>query len=88
MELQIKKWGNSQGIRIPVELLNETGLSVNDRLAVTSSEHGKIEITKIDLPHKALKAAGMLHRFADPELRKKEKDAFADAMKEKYGIAD
>ena len=30
--LTIQKWGNSQGIRIPKEILNECGLRIGDRL--------------------------------------------------------
>lgn len=32
MKLQIKEWGNSQGIRFPKEMMEEANLSVNDVL--------------------------------------------------------
>ncbi len=35
MQAQIKEWGNSQGIRLPKEILKDAGISLNDVLEVT-----------------------------------------------------
>ena len=34
MELQIKNWGNGQGLHIPKSLMKEAGLQLNDYLLV------------------------------------------------------
>ena len=34
VEVQIKEWGNSQGIRFPKSVLQEAGFSVNENLTV------------------------------------------------------
>jgi antitoxin MazE len=41
MEVQIKPWGNSQGIRLPKAVLNEAGFLPDDNLAV-KAENGRI----------------------------------------------
>ena len=41
MEVQVKEWGNSQGIRFPKTILQEAGISVNDTLDI-KVENGKI----------------------------------------------
>ena len=41
MEVQIKPWGNSQGIRLPKAVLNEAGFLPDDILAV-KAENGRI----------------------------------------------
>lgn len=53
MHAQIKEWGNSQGIRIPKELLREAGISLNDILDITAS-NGTIILSK-QFKHKTLK---------------------------------
>lgn len=35
MQAQVKEWGNSQGIRLPKEVLKSAGISLNDTLDVT-----------------------------------------------------
>ena len=52
MEVQIKEWGNSQGIRFPKEVLKEAGFAVNDRLNV-EIENGKIVLYR-SFRHKTL----------------------------------
>ena len=37
MQVQVKPWGNSQGIRIPKEVLQEANISVNDVLDIKVS---------------------------------------------------
>lgn len=35
MQVQVKEWGNSQGIRIPKEILQNAGIALNEVLDVT-----------------------------------------------------
>ena len=48
----IRRWGNSQGIRIPKELLREAGISLNEILDITAS-NGIIMLSK-PFKHKTL----------------------------------
>ena len=41
MEVQLKPWGNSQGIRLPKAVLKEAGFQPDDTLVV-KAENGKI----------------------------------------------
>ena len=42
MQAQVKEWGNSQGIRLPKEVLKSAGISLNEFLdASTSKRMGK-----------------------------------------------
>ncbi len=52
MQAKIKEWGNSQGIRIPKELLREAGISLNEILDITAS-NGIIMLSK-PFKHKTL----------------------------------
>ena len=52
MQVQIKEWGNSQGVRIPKELLREAGISLNEILDITAS-NGIIMLSK-PFKHKTL----------------------------------
>ena len=52
MQTQVKAWGNSQGIRIPKEALQEASIFVNDILNVTVS-NGMITLMK-PFRHKTL----------------------------------
>ncbi len=45
MQAQVKAWGNSQGIRISKDILNEAHISVNDILEVKVSD-GQILLAK------------------------------------------
>ena len=52
MEVQLKPWGNSQGIRLPKAVLNEAGFLPNDTLVV-KAESGKIVLYR-SFRHKSL----------------------------------
>ncbi|MBO6310446.1 antitoxin MazE [Oribacterium sp. KHPX15] len=52
MQTQVKIWGNSQGIRIPKEVLQEAAISVDDVLDVKVS-NGMIMLVK-PFRHKTL----------------------------------
>lgn len=45
MQAQVKVWGNSQGVRIPKELLQDAGIALNERLDISASD-GVITLTK------------------------------------------
>lgn len=47
MEVKVQKWGNSNGIRIPNEVLKELGIKTEDILSLVQ-EDNKIVISKID----------------------------------------
>ena len=52
MQTQVKMWGNSQGIRIPKDILQEASISVDDVLDVKVS-NGMITLVK-QFRHKTL----------------------------------
>ena len=52
MQAQVKEWGNSQGIRIPKEILQSAGIALNEMLEVTAS-NGVITLAK-PFRHKTL----------------------------------
>ena len=52
MEVQVKEWGNSQGIRFPKSVLQEAGIQLNERLTV-EVEKGKIVLYR-PFRHKTL----------------------------------
>lgn len=52
MQAQVKVWGNSQGIRIPKELLEDAGITLNELLDISVSD-GVITLTKA-FRHKTL----------------------------------
>ena len=52
MEVQVKEWGNSHGIRIPKSVLQEAGIQVDEKLMV-EVENGKIVLYR-SYRHKTL----------------------------------
>ena len=52
MQTQVKAWGNSQGIRIPKEVLQDAGISLDEMLNITVS-NGVITLAKA-FGHKTL----------------------------------
>ncbi len=52
MQVQLKQWGNSQGIRLPKEIIQAAGIKVNDSFEVKASK-GKIVLIK-PFHHKTL----------------------------------
>lgn len=52
MTVQIVKWGNSQGIRLPKSILEEAGMSEHEEVTLYTSD-GKIIIEKT-FQHKTL----------------------------------
>ena len=45
MQTQVKEWGNSQGIRLPKEVLRNAGIALNEVLDVTVAD-GVITLAK------------------------------------------
>lgn len=45
MQAKVKEWGNSQGIRLPKEILRIAGIALDDVLEVTAS-NGVITLAK------------------------------------------
>lgn len=45
VQSQVKKWGNSQGLRLPLELLRQVNLAVGDEVEI-SVENQKLVITR------------------------------------------
>ncbi|MCI8510943.1 MAG: AbrB/MazE/SpoVT family DNA-binding domain-containing protein [Lachnospiraceae bacterium] len=52
MQIQLKEWGNSQGVRIPKEILRSAGISLNEILDIRVS-NGTITLAK-QFRHKTL----------------------------------
>lgn len=52
MQAQVKEWGNSQGIRLPKDVLKSAGIELNETLDVTVS-NGVITLVKT-FHHKTL----------------------------------
>ena len=52
MEIQLIKWGNSQGIRIPKSIMKSCGFQINDKLDMTLS--GQKIIIQKEFRHKTL----------------------------------
>jgi antitoxin MazE len=47
----VSKWGNSQALRLPVEITRQLGLNTNDRVFL-EVENDKLTITKAPAPKK------------------------------------
>ena len=85
----ISKWGNSQGIRIPSEIMKEKKLSVGDQISFSTSDPDSIVLKISRNPEKKLKAAGILQKYAKgkPDLEAEQK-AIEEAVIEKYTKAN
>ena len=85
MIVTVSKWGNSLGIRIPSDITVATGISEGDKVEITGHPDGSIIIRKKKKDTANLKAFGVLHRYANPELVPIEDKAFGMVVKEMYG---
>ena len=81
----VSKWGNSLGIRVPSDIIVATGINEGDKVEISGRPDGSIIIRKKKKGTAQLKAFGVLHRYANPELIPLEDKAFGMAMEEKYG---
>jgi len=50
--VKITKWGNSQGIRIPADILRKAELEMNDLVYIEVNKPGNITLSKKSLPKK------------------------------------
>jgi len=48
----VSKWGNSKGIRIPVDILRKAEIELNDKLYLYVDEDKRIILTKKSVPKK------------------------------------
>ena len=46
----VSQWGNSKGIRIPVEILKKAQIDLNDKLFYEVDENKRIILTKVPTP--------------------------------------
>ena len=53
MQAQVREWGNSQGIRLPKDILQEANVEINDMLEVKVSD-GMIMLVKTFRHQKSL----------------------------------
>ncbi len=51
----VSKWGNSEAVRIPRDLLRAVGLSEGDMVKVSATSHGNIQITPERREHRRVK---------------------------------
>ena len=80
----ISKWGNSQGVRIPNDILRSMGYSTGDEISITATESG-ILLQKNTKQPKELKAAGILKGYVKKHISDKEmENAWKDAAVEKW----
>lgn len=82
---KVSKWGNSQGIRIPAEVMRQKNMCIGDEVQIDTSQPDAIVITVSKSEKKQLRAAGMLSGYAKrkPDLNA-ERKAFENAVVEKY----
>ena len=59
----VSKWGNSSGIRMPVEILKKANVNLNDKLFFDVDAEGRIILTKAPAP----KAGTLEYLFKDYE---------------------
>lgn len=50
--VKVTKWGNSMGIRIPMKILKEADMEINDLAYIESDQPGRIIINKKPGPKK------------------------------------
>ena len=84
----ISKWGNSQGVRIPNDILKSIGYSTGDKVIVTVTESG-ILVQKSTKQPNELKAAGMLKGYVKRHMSDREVEkAWEEAAVEKWNEKD
>ena len=73
MQAIIQKWGNSQGIRINKEILEQSNLSIGERVKITARK-GQVIIKSAPRPEKKYKLEELLERI--PKDYKAEEEDF------------
>jgi len=57
----VSQWGNSKGIRMPVEVLKKAQINLNDKLYFEVDERNRVILTKVAAP----KPGTLEHLFKD-----------------------
>jgi len=57
----VSQWGNSKGIRVPVEILRKAEIDLNDKLFFDVDENKRIILTRAPMPKKGT----LEHLFKD-----------------------
>ena len=57
----VSQWGNSKGIRLPVEILKKAQIDLNDKLFFEVDENKRIILTRVSTPKKGT----LEHLFKD-----------------------
>jgi len=60
-EATVSQWGNSKGIRMPVEVLKKAQINLNDKLYFEVDERNRVILTKTATP----KPGTLEHLFKD-----------------------
>lgn len=93
----IRKWGNSQGLYIPIDMLRELGISVNSSVTL-ALEDGAIVIRKNDAGSRKAAAFDSLQKIRQELLAGREQSAspedtdyskkYLEYLDERYGKAE
>ncbi|WP_139650650.1 AbrB/MazE/SpoVT family DNA-binding domain-containing protein [Raoultibacter phocaeensis] len=54
METTISRWGNSEAVRIPREVLRLVGLRSGDQVGFEVNEQGRIELVPVEAAHRRI----------------------------------
>lgn len=80
----IARWGNSQGVRIPSDLMKAVGYAPGDEVDISTTEKG-ILIQKRTKQPVELKAGGMLKKYVKRHVSDREmNDAWKSAVEESW----
>lgn len=81
----VSKWGNSQGIRIPSDVMRQKNIRIGDEVNIDISRPDTIIIIVSKSEEKQLRAAGILSRYAKgkPDLNA-ERKSIEKAVVEKF----
>jgi antitoxin MazE len=72
MLTKVQKWGNSQGVRVPLRLLEEAKIAIGDEVEVTVQE-GQIIVTPSDRVRGRYRLEDLLARMPE-DYRPREED--------------
>jgi len=71
--MQVSRWGNSLGVRLPKALVDELGLKPGDEVRVVNASKEEIAVEKVDKRAEFLKAVEQF-RFSLPDDYKFDRD--------------
>lgn len=73
--MQVSRWGNSLGVRLPKKLVEELGLSAGDELVITAASKDRIAVEKTDRRQAALARMAARKWVLPPDYRFERDDA-------------